>query len=150
MMNRATRFVNSGPRGAQPEDMNMKINTNSQDAIREALNAVNGGATAHTYHMQDMLTLTRSADRALDAILPRGMHKGARYNAESGDRLSNSYQHKRKTTVVLLERGARDWFLIDAWSSERWREAGKETLLLTPAQDAEAKARFARRYSVMP
>jgi hypothetical protein len=93
----------------------MKINIKNENKIDSALQDVNGKAVSHTYSAQDVRRLAIAAEtelksRGIDAT----QRKGAIYKASGAGPAAASYQYRVITTMVKLERGARDWFLVDA------------------------------------
>lgn len=129
----------------------MKINLADTEAVRAALAAVNGRATAHAYTLPSQIAAVADyAEGTLARLaVPKAERKGARYVSQSGSKLPNSYKYKATGTVITLERGASGWFLVDVAACDIW--PGKEPfqrLTLTQDQDAIAIAAVRRQYGV--
>lgn len=126
----------------------IKIEAKNNEAIDAALKAVNGRATQHTFSDHSEIDyLVRCADAELARIgLPKTMHVGAKFQAMSGEPVSNAYAKKaftRRATYVVLERRSTGWFLVAVESKDIWQQlGGTKRLALTQAQHDEAMARF--------
>ena len=128
----------------------IKVTGSNAAAIEAALKSVNGKAWDHAYtvfrEISHMTTVAEAACR--DILNVKDIH-GAKWTETSGDRCPNSYKYKRRATTVTIERRKSGWFLVSVDATEVWKEGGGPgRLILTPEQDAAAKAKFATRYSV--
>jgi hypothetical protein len=93
----------------------MKINIKNENKIDSALQAVNGKAVSHTYSAQDVRRLAIAAEAELKSrCIDAAQRKGSIYEASGAGPAAASYKYQVITTMVKLERGARDWFLVDA------------------------------------
>ena len=96
----------------------MKINVNNRDKLNAALAEVNGRAQTHTANATSVQVMADDAERALEKFgLQKGSRRGAVAYAVSGGSLPNAYGHKAysvNVTRVKLERGSRDWFMVNA------------------------------------
>jgi len=129
----------------------MRINLTNMEAVRAALDAVNGRATAHTYHMScQVADVAREAERALARLnLSKSARRGARYVSQSSGNLPKAYKYNAIGTTVTLERGASAWFLVDVTACDiRPGAAPFQRLTLTPDQDAAAVAALRKAYAV--
>ena len=129
----------------------IKVSPSNASAITAALSDSNGTAMAHTYtEFWDISRIAGAAEAACRDILNVKDIVGAKWSETSGDRCPNSYKHKRRATTVTIERRKSGWFLIAISVTEVWQEGGGPgRIILTPAQDEAARARFATRYSVV-
>ena len=119
--------------------------------ISAALAAVNGTAVDHTYDTSDIVRLASEAEAfAITLFDNKKLVVGARYRAESGSDVANSYKYNRISTVVTLERCTTGWFLIEVSRGTIWRSGGSQRLILSEAQDAFAVAKARSRYTVRP
>lgn len=93
----------------------MKINIKNENKIDSALQAVNGKAVSHTYSARDVRRLATDAETELKSLgIDRAQRKGSIYKASGAGPAAASYKYRVITTMVKLERGAKDWFLVDA------------------------------------
>lgn len=129
----------------------MKINIADTDAVRAALAAVNGRATAHAYTLPSQIAaVVDYAEGTLARLaVPKAARKGARYMSQSSGNLPNAYKYAARGTVVTLARGASAWFLVDVAACDIWPgKAPIQRLTLTQDQDAIAIAAVRRQYGV--
>ena len=115
----------------------MKINIKNTQAIEESLKLVNGRATAHTLrHARDLRELARQAESLLSLKgVAKKNFQGVVLQA-SPEGPSAAYVWKGKTTVVYLERGSKDWFLVGQETADLYPKQ-KETFILNVDKDAE-------------
>lgn len=119
----------------------MRINITKLDALRAALEAVNGRATAHTLASCAVCAL---ADQVEKDLLGRGVPK----KALKGTRVTYSpagpgkaYARKSRyvvSTWIEIERGASGWFLTEAERNEIWADAPERLVIHVTAEAREA------------
>jgi hypothetical protein len=125
----------------------IKIIESNSAKIMSALESVNGKSTAHTYtSFHDIKWIVQLADKKLMSLLPKKYHAGAIFSSVSGDPVPNAYKYKRIATSILIERRSTDWFLIDVRATEIYKEGGRNRIMLTKNQDAEAVSIFKKQY----
>lgn len=85
------------------------------EKIFDALEAVNGKATAHTYTTAEEIRLVaKMAESQLEASgVPLADRSGCEIIATSGDAVANRYRHKRNATRVTLKRGSGAWYITE-------------------------------------
>ena len=124
----------------------MKINLTDTAACEAALNTVNGRASVHTVAAWALPQKAREAEDVLArAGVPLNARRGVRLvYAPAGP--GKAYAKKARSVVstqVTLERGAKDWFLVDVARFDLWATAA-ETFRLkisrTLADDIQARA----------
>jgi hypothetical protein len=119
--------------------------------ISAALAAVNGTAVGHTYDVSDIVRLAEEAETfAVTLFTNKKQVVGARYRAESGDKVPSAYKFSRISTLVTLERFSTGWFLIEVSRGTIWGSGGSQQLILDAAQDFLATAKARSRYTVRP
>lgn len=127
----------------------IKICEKNTAAIEAALAAVNGRATAHTFvQYREIERLAERAELETLRYLSKGEAPGATFTAVSGSETAKSYTYRRTATSVELLRRAGDWYLAAVCDSTIFAAGGFSKLVLTAAQDAQAIARFRKRYNV--
>ena len=116
--------------------------------IKDALEKVNGKATAHTFtSFTQIQRLVEIAEKQLETLnLPKKHWTGARFEATSGEPVPKKYKYQRIATRVVLERGANHWFLIWAGRDYIHASGGEMFLRLSQAQDAEIVSALRRSY----
>lgn len=93
----------------------MKINLNNQDKVEEQLEKVNGRASAHVIDsVCELIEFANDAEAELATLLPKAAWKGALVLCRPEGPSANSYKFRGVSTTCVLERGARDWFLVSA------------------------------------
>ena len=93
----------------------MKINLNNPDKVEEQLDKVNGRASTHVIgSIYDLLSFAKEAETDLATLLPKSAWKGALVLCRPEGPSANSYKYRGVSTTCVLERGARDWFLVRA------------------------------------
>lgn len=112
-----------------------------QDAIRSALRAVNGRATAHAFSTySEIAHLAQAAEKALQQLqlAPRD-RVGAAYTCVSGASVANAYKYARTGTRVTLRRRTGGWYLAEIESAMIYAQGGAlPRLTLTSQQHAKA------------
>lgn len=127
----------------------IRITEDKIAAIEAALVAVNGKSTAHTITSgTKVVTIAAKAEKLLNELIPAKARAGATYSYTSGGAVANSYKHIRNATKITLQRGSKDWMLVDVENVGIFTSGGGEKMTLTPAQDAKAIARFRKSYNV--
>ena len=129
----------------------MKIAITAANAakIEAALKVVNRGFVAHTFSTFDQIAREAdNAERSLLALVNKGDAKGAYYVTISGDAVPNALRYARCGTKVVLDRGAKGWFLVELRATPVDKAGGPKWLVLTPAQDAKAIERLRQTYVV--
>lgn len=129
--------------------MKIAIDPKNADKIMAALEAVNGRAREHTFCMFLQLSdLAEKAEKELTALVKKSDAAGALFIATSGHEMPKSYKYPRVATEVILERGAKGWFLTSVTGGTIYNSGGKGYLVLTPSQDSKAVELFRSRYRV--
>jgi hypothetical protein len=127
----------------------IKISEANRDAIETALKAVNGKATAHTFVLfHEIESLAKAAEKETLRLLAKGEAPGAIFTAVSGEETARSYSYARTATYVELLRRSAGWYLSAVAGCGVYCAGGCSNLVLTAAQDAQAVARFRKRYTV--
>ena len=127
----------------------IKIFTGNASAIKAALAAANGSATAHTFtDIEDVYCAADAAEAQLIKLVSKKLASGAVYISQSGGALPNAYKHSRKVTTIRLERRSSDWWLVAVVCHDAYREAGKSRLTLTETQRDFAVSRFCAQFAV--
>jgi hypothetical protein len=129
--------------------MKIAIDLKNADKIMAALEAVNGRAREHTFCMFLQLSdLAEKAEKELTALVNKSDAAGALFIATSGHEMPKSYKYPRVATEVILERGAKGWFLTSVAGAAIYNSGGKGYLVLTPSQDAKAVERLRLKYRI--
>ena len=129
--------------------MKITIDQKNADKIMAALEAVNGRAREHTFCMFLQLSdLAEKAEKELIALVKKSDAAGAVYVATSGREMPNSYKYARVATKVILERGAKSWFLISVEGAAIYNSGGDEYLILNQTQDTKAVERLRSKYRI--
>jgi len=119
--------------------MKISVTDQNKDKIEEMLKGVNGRASEHTYNYYTQIkSLVAGAEERLAELLPKKCFVGAKFYAESGDKVPNAYKYARKSTVIYFERGVKDWFILQIKSDQVYKEGGSKILSLTEEQDMKA------------
>lgn len=111
-------------------------------AIKAALEAANGKATAFTLTTADeLLEVAERADELLADVLTKALRPGAEVVFQPAGP-GKSYKHPATTTMVHLKLTARGWVLTRAYRSDTWPGACEYfDLQLTDKQHQIAAAR---------
>ena len=133
----------------------IRVDADHATKIQAALDAANGGATAHTYtDADDILAMAAWAEGRLEKLgIAKSRRAGASVMACSGERVPNAYARlgrERAATAVHLVRRSEDWYLVSARRAVVWQDGGYRHLHLTRDQDAEAVAVFRSNYRTGP
>lgn len=123
------------------------------DLIAAYLAGVNGKATAHTFtSWAEIATVAEDAEKRLERLgIPKNERAGARFDAQSGEKLPNAYKYTARGTVVTLTRRSGGWYLTHARSYDLYTGHNPTaTLWLTPEQDAKAIEVLRRAYGIIP
>ena len=127
----------------------IKIFTNNASAIKAALAAANGSATAHTFtDLEDVYCAADVAEAQLIKLVSKKLASGAVYTSQSGGALPNAYKHSRKVTTIRIQRRSSDWWLVAVVCHDAYKEAGKSRLTLTQSQRDFAVSRFCAQFAV--
>lgn len=125
--------------------MKLNISTATDPRIKGVLDAVNGRATSHTLtDPTDVRRIAREAETVLaDLGLPLAHRRGARAEYASGKGLPNSYRYTGVATRLVLERGAKAWFLVAVERAPAYPgDTGRDTRI-SISEDQERLARAA-------
>lgn len=94
--------------------MRIKLAETNKDKLQAALDNVNKRAKSFTVtDPEKILDYAAAAEAKLTGILPRAAWKGARVLCRPAGPSASSYGYPAKSTELILERGARDWFLVN-------------------------------------
>ena len=127
------------------------IKLTNPDAVREALQAVNGLAEAHAFTTAaGLASVAAWADARLQGWgLTKVARRGAQVWATSSSPVPRTYRHGRHTTTVCLLLRPTGWFLTYAARSFcHPNQGGDRVVHLTQAQSDIAQAQFRLQYRV--
>lgn len=130
----------------------IKINSENENAIEQALRAVNGKSSSHTYiYYADIFHCAADAEKALENLgIPKALRRGATYTVQSGSNLPGAYKYEARTTTVTIERRGSGWVLTKIEESKLYpRSNPKKYLRLTAEQDSAAVAHTRKNYSIL-
>jgi hypothetical protein len=131
--------------------MKIKIVEANRRAINILLGEINGKSLAHTAHDKHVFELAELMEMRLEKFsIAKKDRSGARASGMSGSDVPNAYKYSRIVNTYQIQRGASDWFLIDAQRTEVWGNADKDRLSLTPSQRDIAVSKFTKQFSVQP
>ena len=131
--------------------MKIKITEANRRAINVLLGEINGKAVSHTAHDKHIFELAELMEMKLEKFsIAKKDRAGAKASGMSGGNVPTAYKYSRIVNTYLIERGATDWFLIDAECVGVWGSASKDRLSLTPAQRDIAVSKFTAQFSVQP
>lgn len=92
----------------------MKINVKNEAQLNAAIVAAENGARERLANAYQIQLACEDLERRLARILPKKAWQGLRFivnvNAQS---FPSAYRYTPKSTIVLVERGAKDWFVLD-------------------------------------
>ena len=130
--------------------MKIKIVEANRRAINILLGEINGKSVSHTAHDKHIFELAELMEMQLCCkfSIAKKDRAGAKASGMSGGNVPTAYKYSRIVNTYLIERGATDWFLIDAQRDEVWGNASKDQLSLTPAQRDIAVSKFTAQFSV--
>ena len=129
--------------------MQISVTDQNKDKIEEMLRAVNGRASEHTYNYYTQIkSLVAEAEERLGLLVPKKCFAGAKFYAESGEKVPNAYKYARKSTVIYFERGAKDWFIMQIKADQVYKEGGSKSLSLTEEQDVKAVEMLRHNYRI--
>lgn len=118
----------------------MKINVNT-DRMREYVQQINGRASAHTLSAYDIRAAAkRCEDRLTASGVPLSMRPGTQA-VIIPEGPGKAYARKGRyvvTSRAVLERGSRDWFLVEFEKIERWADAGGVDMLYISKEARDA------------
>jgi len=131
--------------------MKVKIVEANRRAINITLGEINGKAVSHTAHDKHIFELAELMEMKLEKFsIAKKDRAGAKASGMSGGNVPTAYKYSRIVNTYLIERGATDWYLIDAECIGVWGSASKDRLSLTPAQRDIAVSKFTAQFSVQP
>ena len=129
--------------------MKIKITEANRQKIHALLVEINGKSVSHTASQQNIFDLAELMEVRLDKFsIAKKDRSGAIASGMSGGDVPNAYKYSRIVNTYTIERGATDWFLIDAQRDEVWGNADKNKLSLTVAQRDIAVSKFTSQFSV--
>jgi len=132
---------------------NLRIEESNKIDIEASLRAANGKASAHAFTTYDQLRgLSVNAERALIELgLSASSRAGAKFTAQSGSAVCNSYSHTRLGTEITIVRRRDSWQLCNVRQITLFSSGGKSSrLVLTGDQDAKLVTALRRNYIVAP
>lgn len=117
--------------------MKIKICVENLFKIQAALDAVKGNAQEHCHIASDVILTAQAFEQKAQVLgLPKAYRKGLKANHGAFIAMPLSYKYQRKVTIINLERGSKDWFLIGVFSDSVFpNESGACDLILTQEQD---------------
>ncbi len=90
----------------------MKINTNNEDKITEAIEESQGMAVARYMDYNDVEKAVKGAEESLEnEDIPKKYWKGCRIFLNPGH-VPNGYRWKAEGTFIIIERFTSGWFLV--------------------------------------
>ena len=90
----------------------MKINLNNVESVQKALDKAQKGTHARLLSVTNLRNSAERAERRLaKAGIAPGQWQGARVHINP-HRTPNTYGHAAYTTAAILERGGKNWFLV--------------------------------------
>lgn len=117
------------------------------EKISDALESVNGRATAHTFTTaNEVREVAKIAEDQLAASgVPLAERSGCTITATSGDAVANRYKNRRIATRVTLVRGSGAWYLTEIATTEIYPSGpAKPSIKLTDkAREAVMRAALA-------
>jgi hypothetical protein len=129
--------------------MKVKIVEANRRAINILLGEINGKSLSHTAHDKHIFELAELMEMRLEKFsIAKKDRAGAKASGMSGGDVPTAYRYSRIVNTYQIERGATDWFLIDAQRDEVWGNASKDQLSLTPAQRDIAVSKFTAQFAV--
>ena len=129
--------------------MKVKITEANRQKINIMLGEINSKSLAHTAHDKHIFELAELMEMRLEKFsIAKKDRAGAKASGMSGGSVPTAYKYSRIVTAYGIERGASDWFLIDAQRDEVWGNASKDRLSLTVAQRDIAVSKFTAQFSV--
>jgi hypothetical protein len=135
----------------------MKIKISSKFPIESdvkglsaALDRANGKASVHTYLPHHLPPLISQAEKYLTQMqLPPSRWHGVRLRVRSGRKVPGCYKYSRRVTCLTFERGTKNWFLIEASSTDADPNEGEIFRLeMTPDQYAKVHDQLDQRFSI--
>ena len=117
--------------------MKIKITTENAAKINEALDAVNGKATAFTIHFyDDVMKYAEAVEKMLEkSQLPKAERSGAAAQIRPAGPSTNAYKYAAKSTTIRIERGSKDWFLVNvSETSVHPKQNESIRITISPAQ----------------
>ncbi len=130
--------------------LRIRIAPENKGLIEKALEEVNGPAAMHAFsRYSEIEHCVQVAESLLEPLLFRKDWQGAEATCISGQKVPASYRGVRRGTLVVLQRGSRDWFLIFARRCSLYpNEGGRTKLHLLPEQRDAAVARLETNFTV--
>jgi len=117
------------------------------EKIFDALEGINGKATAHTFTTaNEIRAVAKMAEDQLAASgVPLAARAGCEIIATSGEVVANRYKNKRIATRVTLQRGSGAWYLTSVSTTEIYPAGpGKPSIVLSDkAREAVVRAALA-------
>jgi hypothetical protein len=129
--------------------MKIKIVEANRQKINVMLGEINGKSLTHTAHYKHIFELAELMEMRLEKFgIAKKDRAGAKASGMSGGNVPIAYKYSRIVNTYLIERGATDWFLIDAECIGVWGNASKDRLSLNVAQRDIAVSKFTAQFSV--
>ncbi|WP_417842123.1 hypothetical protein [Terasakiella sp.] len=120
----------------------MKINTNDTAKVIEAIHAVEGRSYVNCLTFTQVIDLTLEADEYLEALsLPRQCWVGAQFFYRPAGPWAKSYNYAQGATSCTIERGSRDWFLVNVERTSVYPQSPQRFTCYLPRQTAEVAHR---------
>jgi hypothetical protein len=115
------------------------------DAVRSALDGVNGKATAHTYTTaRELVAIADAIERKLEkhgvALKDRS---GVKITATSGVPTAKAYNKQARSAIatrVTFERGGSAWYVVNVERVERYTGPGGDERIAVTLTDAAREA----------
>ena len=91
----------------------MKINVNDSEKINAELVKVQANARVRTISVTGIEFVCDLLEKRLGKLMPRKYFSGVRYYYDAADAsYYRGYRGTPESTAVMLERGARNWFVV--------------------------------------
>lgn len=128
----------------------VKVSAENFIELRELFLNVNGGATQHTFSVQQLIERAEFAEtQAMALVGNKKMLVGCKYRTYSGGSVANSYKYSRSINEVILVRKNTGWFIRSCEKQTVWATVPKSTLYLTKSAADKAMADYQKQFETM-
>ena len=134
----------------QTKRMRIKLNIQNNSAINAELLKINGRAESFTISCaKQILEAIKKAEEKL-AVLPKSQWQGIVFSYVPAGPTARSYKFNATSTVVRVERGASDWFLVAIGKvAVSPKERERLSIEITPDQSSEIQRRAVAEFYVI-
>lgn len=96
----------------------MKINISDKDKVQEAIEKAEHGCNARLFNPGDISEMIEKAEKKLEALrIPKKYWSGCKV-ASFPPAVANKYFGRPEGTMVVLQRFASGWFLVEAFRAD--------------------------------